>query len=148
MQKMSRLTQASRKVGTKEGLWTWNKHVEFCEVWSKPIRHVQCWAGLHKLRADNIWAESLKPIRSSADTKKERSRQGSQAEPLEGGSFHGVSWRDIGLYTHDIESNDFVNHIRDVFRYFIVDVVDSGSTPDVARCGRELDEQFLSHEQG
>ncbi|KAF3582986.1 hypothetical protein DY000_02033153 [Brassica cretica] len=35
-----------------------------------------------------------------------------------------------------------------IFRYFIVDVVDPGSTPDVARCGRELGEQFLSHEQG
>ncbi|WZZ53054.1 hypothetical protein YC2023_053161 [Brassica napus] len=34
-----------------------------------------------------------------------------------------------------------------IFRYFIVDVVDPGSTPDVARCGRELGEQFLSHEQ-
>uniref|UniRef100_A0A0D3CQR8 Uncharacterized protein n=1 Tax=Brassica oleracea var. oleracea TaxID=109376 RepID=A0A0D3CQR8_BRAOL len=27
---------------------------------------------------------------------------------------------------------DFVNHIGGVFRYFIVDVVDPGSTPDVA----------------
>ncbi|KAF3598309.1 hypothetical protein F2Q69_00037688 [Brassica cretica] len=43
---------------------------------------------------------------------------------------------------------DLVNHIGCVFRYFIVDVVDPGSTPDVERCGRELDEQFLSHEQG
>ncbi|KAF3598314.1 hypothetical protein F2Q69_00037683 [Brassica cretica] len=33
---------------------------------------------------------------------------------------------------------DLVNHIGGVFRYFIVDVVDPGSTPDVARCGREL----------
>ncbi|KAF3489608.1 hypothetical protein F2Q69_00053851 [Brassica cretica] len=48
-------------------------------------------------------------------------------------SFHGVSWRD-----RDRESNDLVNHIGGVFRYFIVDVVDPGSTPDVARCGREL----------
>ena len=31
---MSRLTQASGGVGTKEGLWTWTKQVEFCEVWS------------------------------------------------------------------------------------------------------------------
>ncbi|KAF3487494.1 hypothetical protein F2Q69_00053846 [Brassica cretica] len=46
----------------------------------------------------------------------------------------------------DRESNDLVNHIRGVFRYFIVDVVDPGS--DVARCGRELGKQFLSHEQG
>ncbi|KAF2547947.1 hypothetical protein F2Q70_00021026 [Brassica cretica] len=30
----------------------------------------------------------------------------------------------------------------------IVDVVDPGSTPDVARCGRELGEQFFSHKQG
>ncbi|KAF3538229.1 hypothetical protein F2Q69_00024775 [Brassica cretica] len=65
-----------------------------------------------------------------------------QAEPLGGGSFHGVSWRD-----RDRESNDIVNHIGGVFRYFIVDVVDPGSTPDAARCGRELGEQFLSHEQ-
>ncbi|KAF2596965.1 hypothetical protein F2Q68_00012224 [Brassica cretica] len=71
-----------------------------------------------------------------------------QAEPLGGGSFHGVSWRDRGLYTHDRESNDLVNHIGCVFRYFIVDVVDPGSTSDVARCGSELGEQFLSHEQG
>ncbi|KAF2615365.1 hypothetical protein F2Q70_00010670 [Brassica cretica] len=28
------------------------------------------------------------------------------------------------------ESNDLVNHIGGVFRYFIVDVVDPGSTPD------------------
>ncbi|KAF2574122.1 hypothetical protein F2Q70_00005638 [Brassica cretica] len=83
MQKMSRLAQASRGVGTKEGLWTWTKQVEFCE----------------------------------------------------------------GLYTQDRECNDLVNHIEGVFRYFIVDVVDHGSTPDVARCGRELGEQFLSHEQ-
>nr|VDD60570.1 unnamed protein product [Brassica oleracea] len=33
---------------------------------------------------------------------------------------------------------DLVNHIGGVFRYFIVDVVDPGSTPDVARCGRKL----------
>ncbi|KAF3605190.1 hypothetical protein DY000_02046384 [Brassica cretica] len=71
-----------------------------------------------------------------------------QAEPLGGGSFHGVSCRDRGLYTHDRESNDLVNPIEGVFRYFIVDVVDPGSTPDIARCGRELGEQFLSHEQG
>ena len=44
------------------------------------------------------------------------------------------------------ESYDLVNHIGGVFRYFIVDVVDPGSTPDVARCGRELGEKFLSHE--
>ncbi|KAF3528481.1 hypothetical protein DY000_02042155 [Brassica cretica] len=43
---------------------------------------------------------------------------------------------------------DLVNPIGGVFRCFIVDVVDPGSTPDVARCGRELGEQFLSHEQG
>ncbi|KAF3537755.1 hypothetical protein F2Q69_00019250 [Brassica cretica] len=61
-----------------------------------------------------------------------------QAEPLGGGSFHGVSWRDRGLYTHDRESNDLVNHIGGIFRYFILDVVDPGSTPDVARCDREL----------
>ncbi|WZZ64613.1 hypothetical protein YC2023_075983 [Brassica napus] len=42
---------------------------------------------------------------------------------------------------------DLVNHIGGVFRYFIVDVVDPGSTPDVARCGRKLGEKFLSHEQ-
>uniref|UniRef100_A0A0D2ZQC7 Uncharacterized protein n=1 Tax=Brassica oleracea var. oleracea TaxID=109376 RepID=A0A0D2ZQC7_BRAOL len=53
-----------------------------------------------------------------------------------------------GLYTQDRESNYLVNHIGGGFRYFIVDVVDHGSTPDVARCGRELGEQFLSHEQG
>ncbi|KAF3600952.1 hypothetical protein F2Q69_00037853 [Brassica cretica] len=46
------------------------------------------------------------------------------------------------------ESNDLVNHVGGVFRYFIVDVVDPGSTPDVARCSRELGEKFLSHEQG
>ncbi|WZZ86562.1 hypothetical protein YC2023_115141 [Brassica napus] len=57
--------------------------------------------------------------------------------------FHGFSWRD-----RDRESNDLVNHIGGVFRYFIVDVVDHGSTLDVARCGRELSEKFLSHEQG
>ncbi|KAF3561546.1 hypothetical protein DY000_02012823 [Brassica cretica] len=57
--------------------------------------------------------------------------------------FHGISWRD-----RDRESNDLVNHIGGVFRYFIVDVVDHGSTPDVARCGRELSKKFLSHEQG
>ena len=46
------------------------------------------------------------------------------------------------------ESNDLVNHIWGVFRYFIVDVLDHESTSDVVRCGRELGEQFLSHEQG
>ncbi|WZZ79505.1 hypothetical protein YC2023_100077 [Brassica napus] len=64
-----------------------------------------------------------------------------QGEPLGSGSFHGVSWRDRD------RDNDLVNHIGGVFRYFIVDVVDPESTPDVARCGRELSEQFLSHEQ-
>ncbi|KAF2601687.1 hypothetical protein F2Q70_00027093 [Brassica cretica] len=63
------------------------------------------------------------------------------AEPLGGGSFHGVSWRDRGLHTQEQRESM-------IFRYFIVDVVDPGSTPDVARCGRELGEQFLSHEQG
>ncbi|KAF3510922.1 hypothetical protein F2Q69_00004783 [Brassica cretica] len=32
---------------------------------------------------------------------------------------------------------------KGVFRYFIVDVVDPESTPDVARCGRELDERTI-----
>ncbi|KAF2569987.1 hypothetical protein F2Q70_00001810 [Brassica cretica] len=40
----------------KQGLWAWAKRVEFCEVWSKLIRLVQCWADLHKLRAENLWA--------------------------------------------------------------------------------------------
>lgn len=43
---------------------------------------------------------------------------------------------------------DLVNHIGGVFRYFIVDVVDPGSTPDVVCCGRELGEKLLCHEQG
>ncbi|KAF3562286.1 hypothetical protein DY000_02018199 [Brassica cretica] len=64
-----------------------------------------------------------------------------QAEPLGGGSFHGVSWRD-----RDRESNDLVNHIGGVFRYFIVDVVDPGSTPDVARYGRELEHMLIDSE--
>ncbi|KAF3596170.1 hypothetical protein DY000_02021076 [Brassica cretica] len=68
-----------------------------------------------------------------------------QAEPLGGGSFHSVFWRDRGLYTHDRESNDLVNHIGGVLRYFIVDVVDPGSTPNVVCCGRELSEKFLKH---
>ncbi|KAF3560633.1 hypothetical protein DY000_02013231 [Brassica cretica] len=38
----------------------------------------------------------------------------------------------------DLDQTGFVNHIGGVFRYFIVDVVNPGSTPDVARCGREL----------
>ncbi|KAF3515865.1 hypothetical protein DY000_02063479 [Brassica cretica] len=42
MQKMSKLAQALRGVGTNEGLWTSTKQVEFCEAWSKPIRQVQC----------------------------------------------------------------------------------------------------------
>ncbi|KAF3504142.1 hypothetical protein F2Q69_00040769 [Brassica cretica] len=68
-----------------------------------------------------------------------------QAELLRGGSFHGVSWRDrvSCLYTRDIESNDLVNHIGGVFRYFIVDVMDPGSTPDVTRCGRELEHRLI-----
>ncbi|KAF2580227.1 hypothetical protein F2Q68_00006205 [Brassica cretica] len=41
------------------------------------------------------------------------------------------------------ESNDLVNHIRSVFRYFIVDVVDHGSTPDVTCCGRELEHRLI-----
>ncbi|KAF2600886.1 hypothetical protein F2Q68_00011900 [Brassica cretica] len=101
-------------------------------------------------------------VLSSVDTKKERSRQKSPSKAKRGESqvsrrqepqasrecFHGVSYRDRGLYTHDRESNDLVNHIECVFRYFIVDVVDPGSTPNVAHCGRELGEKFLSHEQG
>ncbi|WZZ59808.1 hypothetical protein YC2023_059915 [Brassica napus] len=105
--------------------------------------------GRHKGRVMDL--DQTGGVLLSADnTKKERLRQGSpsSSEPLGGESFHGVSWRDKGLYTHDRESNDLVNHIRGVFRYFIVDVVDPGSTPDVAHCGRELDEQFLSHKQG
>ncbi|WZY94395.1 hypothetical protein YC2023_066724 [Brassica napus] len=84
-----------------------------------------------------------KLTRSNADNaKKERPRQRSlipsQVARGEGRSlkhprecFHGVSWRDKGLYTQNIESNDLVNHIGGVFRYFIVEVVDHGSTPDV-----------------
>ncbi|KAF3558887.1 hypothetical protein F2Q69_00011858 [Brassica cretica] len=37
-----------------------------------------------------------------------------------------------------VQGQDLVNHIGGVFRYFIVDVVDPESTPDVARCGRDL----------
>ncbi|KAF2563764.1 hypothetical protein F2Q70_00016013 [Brassica cretica] len=57
--------------------------------------------------------------------------------------FHGISWRDRGLYTHDRESNDLVNHIRGVFRYFIVDIVDLGSTPDLACYGRKLEHMLI-----
>ncbi|KAF3518204.1 hypothetical protein DY000_02063481 [Brassica cretica] len=70
-----------------------------------------------------------------------------QAEPLGGWSFHGVSWRGF-TYPGTERVYDLVNRIEGVFRYFIVDVVDPGSTPDVARYGSELGEQFLSHEQG
>ncbi|KAF3596168.1 hypothetical protein DY000_02021074 [Brassica cretica] len=83
-------------------------------------------------------------VRSSADTKKERSRQRS----LSVAKAKSLGGRSLNHPGSDIESNDLVNHIGGVFRYFIVDVVDHGSTPDVARCGRELGEKFLSHEQG
>ncbi|KAG5397811.1 hypothetical protein IGI04_019959, partial [Brassica rapa subsp. trilocularis] len=88
---------------------------------------------------------SKKPIRSSAaNTKKERSQKGSLSTSQVSGRqepqasiecFHGVSWRDRGY------------HIGGVFRYFIVDVVDHGST-QMSRCGRELGEKLFSHEQG
>ncbi|WZY94394.1 hypothetical protein YC2023_066723 [Brassica napus] len=94
---------------------------------------------------DNIYCHSKKPIRSSAaNTKKERSQKGSLSTSQVSGRqepqasiecFHGVSWRDRGY------------HIGGVFRYFIVDVVDHGST-QMSRCGRELGEKFFSHEQG
>ncbi|KAF2599827.1 hypothetical protein F2Q68_00007775 [Brassica cretica] len=84
-----------------------------------------------------------KNLRESEDSDPNRERDHdrdlqAQAEPLGSGSFHGVSWRD-----RDIESNDLVNHIGGVFRYFIVDVVDPESTPDVARCDRELEHRLI-----
>ncbi|KAF2562960.1 hypothetical protein F2Q70_00016521 [Brassica cretica] len=89
MQKMSRLTQASRGVGIKEGLWTWTKNVEFCE---EPLSQV------------------------SGRQEPQASRKG----------FHAVSWRD-----RDRESDDLINYVESVFRYFLVDVVDLGSTLNV-----------------
>ncbi|KAF3561900.1 hypothetical protein DY000_02013772 [Brassica cretica] len=40
---------------------------------------------------------------------------------------------------YDREINDLVNHIGGAFQYFIVDVVDPGSTPDVADLGSSPD---------
>ncbi|WZY77117.1 hypothetical protein YC2023_023501 [Brassica napus] len=62
-----------------------------------------------------------------------------QAKSLGGRSLkHPESaWRLLKmevLYTQDTESNDLVNHIECVFRYFIVDVMDPGSTTDAADC--------------
>ncbi|KAF2618861.1 hypothetical protein F2Q68_00038685 [Brassica cretica] len=99
----------------------------------------------HKVRVMDL--DQTGGVLSSADTTKERSRQRSLSV-AKIKSLGGRSHRYRGLYTQDRESNDLVNHIRGIFQYFIVDVVDPRSTPDVARCGRELGEQFLSHEQG
>ncbi|KAF3538024.1 hypothetical protein F2Q69_00024680 [Brassica cretica] len=91
-------------------------------------------------------------VLSSVDSKKERSRQRSPSKAKRGESqvsrrqepqasrecFHGVSYRD-----RDRVSNDLVNHIGCVFRYFIANVVDPGSTPNVAHCGRELEHRLI-----
>ncbi|KAF3503768.1 hypothetical protein F2Q69_00044299 [Brassica cretica] len=83
-------------------------------------------------------------VRSSVDTKKERLRQRSlsvaKAKSLGGRGLKHPGSASMASLGEIEESNDFVNHIGGVFRYFIVDVVDHGSTPDVARCGRELGE--------
>ncbi|KAF2600885.1 hypothetical protein F2Q68_00011901 [Brassica cretica] len=50
----------------------------------------------------------------------------------------GQSPSDMFNVGPDRESNDLVNHIGCVFRYFIADVVDPGYTSNVAHCGREL----------
>ncbi|KAF3488139.1 hypothetical protein F2Q69_00053124 [Brassica cretica] len=91
-------------------------------------------------------------VRLNADTKKERSRQRSlsevKAKSLGGRSLKHLGSASMASLREIEESNDLVNHIGGVFRYFILDVVDHGSTPDVTRCGRELGEKFLSREQG
>ena len=51
---MSRFAQASGGVSTKEGLWTWTKQVEFCEVRSSPSDMFNIGPTCHKLRANNI----------------------------------------------------------------------------------------------
>ncbi|KAF3579746.1 hypothetical protein DY000_02033960 [Brassica cretica] len=88
--------------------------------------------GQHKGRVMDL--DQTCGVLSSADTKKERSRLeppsqvfGRRKPQASRECFHGVSWRDI-----DRESDDLVNHIGCVFRYFIVDVVDLVSTPEVA----------------
>ncbi|KAF2576459.1 hypothetical protein F2Q70_00001244 [Brassica cretica] len=61
-------------------------------------------------------------------------------EDHEGSSSLAQGGAERRLFNRDTESNDIVNHIEGVFRYFIVDVVDPGSTPDVAvqpRSGRD-----------
>ncbi|KAJ4888936.1 Tetraspanin protein [Raphanus sativus] len=98
-----------------EGFSSWLREnvVDSCEVWSSPSDLFIGWAELHKdLQAKLLGGTSLK-------------------HP-EGASM--ASLREI----ENRASNDLVNHIRGVFRYFIVDVVDPGSTPDVVCCGREL----------
>ncbi|KAF3520792.1 hypothetical protein DY000_02062530 [Brassica cretica] len=150
--------------------WQWDCHIPFIRRLKKIMKELQAWLKVelrevrrdkrrqgdaedeqayssikrcrHKVRVMDL--DQTDGVLLSADnTKKERSRQGSpkaQAEPLGGGRMASLGEIE--------ESNDLVNHIGGVFRYFILDVVDPGSTPDVARCGHELGVQFLSHEQG
>ncbi|KAF2548952.1 hypothetical protein F2Q70_00022480 [Brassica cretica] len=61
-----------------------------------------------------------------------------KAKSLGGRSLKHPGSASMASFGEIEESNDLVNHIGCVFRYFIVDVVDLGSTPDVARYGREL----------
>ncbi|KAF3489607.1 hypothetical protein F2Q69_00053850 [Brassica cretica] len=112
----------------------------YYEVWSSQSNLYIDRTDLHKSRADNLWMQSKKFIRSSADnTKKERSRHEPQASRE---CFHGVSLKDS-----DRENNDLVNHIEGVFRYFIVDVVDPGSSQDVAIKGPGIrSERYQSFE--
>uniref|UniRef100_A0A0D3AVZ7 Uncharacterized protein n=1 Tax=Brassica oleracea var. oleracea TaxID=109376 RepID=A0A0D3AVZ7_BRAOL len=82
-------------------------HLTLCEVLSIGIVH----------RLEQLGQGSLSTIQVSGKQEPQTSRE----------CFHGVSWRD-----RERENDDLVNHIGGVFRYFIVDVVDPGSTPDVA----------------
>ncbi|KAF3485627.1 hypothetical protein F2Q69_00055754 [Brassica cretica] len=110
----------------------------------KTIDEVEAYAGLKKIMKEfQAWLKvELREVR------RDKRRQVDAEDEQACSSIKRCRHKVKGLYTHDRESNDLVNHIGGVFRYFIVDVVDPGSTQNVARCGRELGEQFLSHEQG
>ncbi|KAF3494315.1 hypothetical protein DY000_02052240 [Brassica cretica] len=118
--------------------WQWDCRIPFIRRLKKIMKELQAWlkVELREVRRNKRRQGDAEDEQAYSNIK--RCRHKVRVMDLDQTGF---------TYSGTERVYDLVNHIGDVFRYFIVDTVDPGSTPDVANCGRELGEKFLSQEQ-
>ncbi|KAF2618859.1 hypothetical protein F2Q68_00038683 [Brassica cretica] len=118
--------------------WQWDCRIPFIRRLKKIMKELQAWlkVELREVRRNKRRQGDAEDEQAYSNIK--RCRHKVRVMDLDQTGF---------TYSGTERVYDLVNHIGDVFRYFIVDTVDPGSTPDVANCGRELGEKFLSQGQ-